>query len=206
MAELSLEERSPLEGLAVPGRYGTRAAMPGVILCERTGLALASVITRQGKAEAVSKTAHAIFGVDLPTTPRYVDGSRIAFLWTGPDRWLAVAPRQTHDDIDQVLRDAFGTLASVSLQSDAWCVLRIAGPKVRDVLATGLSIDLHPRSFGPNDTAVTQAAHIGLQIWQLDTTPTYELAVFRGFAQSLWKWLVDAAAPHGYQVTAPLLD
>ena len=90
--------------------------------------------------------------------------------------------------------------ASITEQSDGRTIIRIAGPRARDALAKGLAVDLHPRAFKPGDTALTQAAHIGLQIWQLDEAPTYEIAVFRGFARSFWQFLLDAAAEYGCRI------
>jgi len=71
------------------------------------------------------------------------------------------------------------------------------------VLAKIVPIDLHPRVFQPGDTAVTGAAHIEVQLWQLDDAPTYEILLFRGFARSFWDWLTHSAAESGYDVLEP---
>ena len=63
-------------------------------------------------------------------------------------------------------------------------------------------IDLHPRVFRPGDVALTAIAHIGVQLWQLDDGPTYELAVFRSMAMSFWSWFEGAAAEYGYEIIA----
>jgi hypothetical protein len=44
--------------------------------------------------------------------------------------------------------------------------------RVRDVLAKGVPLDLHPRSFRTGDVASTLVAYIGVQIQQLDERPT----------------------------------
>jgi sarcosine oxidase subunit gamma len=98
---------------------------------------------------------------------------------------------------EATLRECFAGLASVCDQSDGRCVIRISGPSARDVLAKGIPLDLHPRVFGPGQAAVTLAAHIGVHIWQIDDMPTYEIAVFRGFAGSFWHWLMESAAEFG---------
>jgi heterotetrameric sarcosine oxidase gamma subunit len=79
-------------------------------------------------------------------------------------------------------------------------VLRIGGPRARAALAKGCPLDLHPRAFGPGDTAVTAIAHVGVQLWQLDDAPTYELAVPRSMAKSFWTWLSASAAEFGLAV------
>ena len=76
----------------------------------------------------------------------------------------------------------------------------MSGPRVRDTLAKGCSLDLHPRAFKPGDAATTPVALIDCQIWQLDETPTYALAVPSSFAESFWDWLTASAAEFGYTV------
>ncbi len=204
MAETRNRARSALEGVALPGRHGKADGEPGVTIGEVAGLSLASVIARKGKAAVVTTAAKAAFGIDLPGNPRRVENGKIAFLWAGPDQWLAVS-REALDPgaLETRLAGLFARSASITEQSDGCTVIRIAGQRARDALAKGLPIDLHPRAFKPGDTALTLAAHIGLQIWQIDEAPTYEIAVFRGFAGSFWHFLTEAAAEFGYRIAEP---
>jgi sarcosine oxidase subunit gamma len=78
-------------------------------------------------------------------------------------------------------------------------LLQAAGPRVRDALAKGLAIDLHPRVFTTGHAAVTAVAHIGVHIWQVDDSPTYEIAVPRSLAISFWRWLAASAAEYGLE-------
>lgn len=193
--------RSALEGLYRPGRHGKAEGAPGVTLQELAKIALASVIARKGKATEASEAARRSFGVDLPQMPRRVLGRGIEFLWAGPGQWLALCrDGLPAGELESRLAAVFAGLASVSEQSDGRTVLRIAGPKARDVLAKGLPIDLHARAFRPNDTALTVAALIGVQIWQIDEAPSYELAVFRGFARGFWHFLTESAAEYGCEI------
>jgi sarcosine oxidase subunit gamma len=98
------------------------------------------------------------------------------------------------------LLDDLTGLASLSNQSDGRTIIRVSGPKVRQALAKGVPIDLHPRAFRVGDTALTVVGHIGVHFWQLDETPTYEFAVFRSFSASLWEWLVASSAEFGVAV------
>ncbi len=99
-----------------------------------------------------------------------------------------------------VCASSLGSLASISDQSDSRMVLRLSGARVRDALAKALPIDLHPRAFGPGRAAVTQAAHIGVVIWQRDAAPSFDLAVARSYAGSLVEWLIGASAEYGLDV------
>uniref|UniRef100_UPI00313BA8AC sarcosine oxidase subunit gamma n=1 Tax=Inquilinus sp. OTU3971 TaxID=3043855 RepID=UPI00313BA8AC len=98
------------------------------------------------------------------------------------------------------LTEAVGAFAAISDQSDGLAVLRMSGSRARDALIKGVGLDLHPRAFGPGDAAVTVIAHIGAQLWQLDDRPTYEIAIYRSFAGSLWRWLEASAAEFGCAV------
>jgi sarcosine oxidase subunit gamma len=183
----------------MPGRYGADAGPPGVIVSERRGLALATVMARK-RHEGLAERVRAIFSVDPPVMPRRVASGSVAFLWAGPGHWLAVAEQEEGHRFEARLREALANLASVSNQSDGRVVIRVTGPKARDALAKGIPLDLHPSSFGPGHAAVTLAAHIGVHIWQLDDAPTYELAMSRSFASSFWHWLMEGAAEFGVGV------
>jgi sarcosine oxidase subunit gamma len=63
---------------------------------------------------------------------------------------------------------------------------------VRDALAKLVPIDLHPKNFTPDSTALTLAAHISVQIWQT-ADGAYNLACFRSFAEDLYHALTAAA-------------
>ncbi len=132
-------------------------------------------------------------GLALPERPGWSDGGGLRAVWVGPERWLVFGG----GDMERMLRERLGALASVSDQSDSRVVLRLSGPRVRDALAKMLPIDLHPRAFRPGDAAVTLAGHIGVVIWLLDDAPTYDLAVARSYAGSLAEWLIAAAAEYG---------
>jgi sarcosine oxidase subunit gamma len=90
--------------------------------------------------------------------------------------------------------------ASIIDLTSAKAVIGIAGLRARDVLAKGCSIDLHPAEFPSGSAAATQVDHIACQLWQIDTTPDYELMVGRSLAKSLWSWLTASAAEFGYEV------
>ena len=121
-------------------------------------------------------------------------------MWAGPGRWLAAAPNQTPATFERDLRRALVGLASVTGQSDGRSIIRVSGPKAREALAKGIPLDLDPRAFVPNDTAMTIVAHINVHLWQCDAVPTYDFAVFRSFAGSFCEWLLDASAVFGVEI------
>ena len=82
-------------------------------------------------------------------------------------------------------------------------LLELRGPRVRDVLAKGVSIDLHPRSFRTGDVAVTTASHLAVHLWQVADEPVYRVLVVRTWFDSLWRWLAASAAEYGCEVLEP---
>lgn len=193
------QPRGAWEGTARIGRHGAAAGPAGIGLNLREGFGLATLIAAEGK-EADLQTALADrFSPSLPEAGTAIFEGETGLVWSAPGQWLAVAPSPRD------LRDwpeALRGVASVTDQSDSRALVRISGPQARAMLAKGVAIDLHPRAFGPGRAAVTSIAHIGVQLWQRDAGPTYDLAVARSFAGSFWRWLEHAAAEFGYEVEA----
>jgi methylglutamate dehydrogenase subunit D len=190
---------SALDGVAAPGRHGRRTADPGVTVSEVRGGGLALVTARRGARAALAETVRVAFGVALPEARRTTEGAELAFVWCGPEQWLAYCRSAPREGMERLLAPLIAHAAIVD-QSHGRTILRVAGPKVREALAKGVAVDLHPRAFKTGDTAATLVAHIAVQIWQVDDAPTYEFAVARGFAQSFWDWLESSSAEFGLEL------
>jgi methylglutamate dehydrogenase subunit D len=95
------------------------------------------------------------------------------------------------------LASSLAGLASVADQTSTYAVLRISGAAAREVLSRGAFIDFDPSAFGPGSAAVTTISHIGVTIWQIDETPTFEIALFRSFADSFWHWMMTTSTALG---------
>lgn len=197
----TLTARSALTGIAIPGRY-TRRAEPGVTLSERTNIGMASIAARRGQGGRLAATAREAYGVVLPAGPTVASGHGVSFMGTAPGQWLAVSDTLANGALAEDLAATLAGLASITDQSDGRAAVRISGPRARDVLAKGLPIDLHPKAFRPGDAATTVASLIGVQLWQVDDGPTYDVAMFRGYAGSFWHWLTASAAEFGYVIEA----
>jgi sarcosine oxidase subunit gamma len=195
---VSLAERSALSGIAVPGRHG-RAGVTGVAIEEVADLAFASVICKREKRFALINAVNTAFGVVLPDGPRRVTRGHVTFAGVGPDHWIASADGADAAGFAARVRARIGPFAAVSDQSDARFVLRVSGPRVREVLIKGVPVDLHPKAFKLGDIACTVIGYINTQIDMLDDT-TYQLAAPRSMAGSFWSWLTVSAAEFGYEV------
>jgi sarcosine oxidase subunit gamma len=190
----TLTPRLAFEGLLRPVGLAETA---GVAVRERADLQIATVIARNGR-EALSARVRATYGIDLPSGPRRAGSERIALVGTGPRTWLAI--RAGGGLLSDELQRDLGDTAAISDQSDGYAVLRLSGSKVRATFEKGLGVDVHPRAFRPGDAAVTTCAHLGVILWQLDETPTYEIAVFRSLSAAFWHWLSESAAEFGLRV------
>jgi methylglutamate dehydrogenase subunit D len=202
MPDLVLQARAPLAGFARPGRSGADTPTPGLLIEERTGLALATVIARRGKERDLKSAVAEAYGLDLPNGPRVVWKDGVSFAGIGVGQWFVVAgPGETA--FVRRLRARLAGLASIADQSDGRVVRRLRGDRVRDVVAKGVPLDLYPTRFRTGDVASTLVAHIGVQIEQLDDQPTFQLVAFRSLAGSLWSWLTKSAAEFGYELVSP---
>lgn len=200
MVDFDRTARAPLQGIAQPGRFGTVGSSPGLIVEERIDLALASVIARRGRERDLKHIIVRAFEIELPDGPRVVANGGVSFAGIGLNRWFAAAENSADTDFVARLQDRLTGLASIADQTDGRVVLRLRGNQVRDVLAKGVPLDLHHRSFKTGDIASTLVAYIGVQIEQLDDAPTFQLMAFRSLAGSLWSWLAKSAAEFGYEV------
>jgi heterotetrameric sarcosine oxidase gamma subunit len=173
----------------------TSPSLAGVTILERDRLQIATVIARD---PSFGPRVKACYDVDVPTGPHACSGPSVTFLGIGPRTWLA--QREGGVPLTEELSDALGDCAAIADQSDGYAVLRIWGDRARAAFEKGLSIDLHPRSFGPGDVAVTTCSHVGVIVHQVDDEPTYDIAMFRSYASAFCHWLTESAAEYGLAV------
>lgn len=166
-----------------------------LLIEERLDLAMAAVMSR-GDDRALAEKIYNEFGLALPSTPRRVSNGVEALVGIGPGVWLAAFDKAS-PLMSSELTSSLTGLASVSDQTSAYAVLRISGPSARQILSRGAFVDFHPSVFGAGSAAVTMISHIGVIIWQIDDVPTFELALFRSFADSFWHWIEASCTAFG---------
>src|SRR3954452_22441340 len=133
---------------------------------------------------------------DLPTVPNtWVPTGAGRAVWLGPDEGLLTSTGEAPGELEARVRAAVvplgGSAADVSAQR---ITLRLTGERVRDVLARGFSIDLHPRVFGHGKSAQTTLGQAGIVLLALsDAGDDYLVFVRSSFAGYLADWLLDAA-------------
>lgn len=137
---------------------------------------------REAAASLAARVRDA-FGLDLAEPGRWTAAGDLMCVWLGPEHWQ-IERAGTHGLVSD-LHAVAGSDGGVIDLSDARAVMRIAGLASADILARLVPLDLHPRAFAPHHAAGTLAAHIAVQLRQIDTTPTYDLACPRSCAGSL---------------------
>lgn len=182
----------------VPGRFG-RPGEPGVRFAMVHPVSIVTIITRAGKAKALSGAIAKAFGTQLPAQGLSAQGKAVAFYWAGADQYHAIATGMAEGALYSKLHAATEGLASLSDQSHARLVLEVEGPAARKLLAKGTPVDLHPDVFPAKGSAVTQMAHVGVHL-AATGTDGFMLSVFRGFGESFWEWLTAQAEEFGYEV------
>ena len=202
MVESPASVRPALTAICAAGRHGRPTGPAGVHVEERATVGMATLNCRAGQRALLGHAVAAAFGIALPSAGKRIVGRDLALTGTGADQWLAEALTPSPGGIEAVLQPLLGPHAGIVDQSHARIVLRLWGPRIRDALATGVPIDLHPRAFAEGDAAQTMVAHIGVLIWQIAADPVYEIAVPRSSFASFWRWFEASAARHGFEIHA----
>jgi sarcosine oxidase subunit gamma len=131
----------------------------------------------------------------LPLDPNaaWEDGPRAA-LWLGPDEWLILGPPGDGAAIVSELRAALAGVHHSAVDVGANRVaLEISGPRSKEVLSKGCSLDLDARGgWTPGRCAQTLLARVPVILQE--RAETTGILVRPSFADYLVDWLIDAAA------------
>jgi sarcosine oxidase subunit gamma len=198
------QRQSALAHLHLHARVSKTPADADFTLCERPyrgQLLLRGEATDMGFAAAVTQ----VLGVGLPAEPNTsARAGQCAALWLGPDEWLIVLPDGSETETLSALTEALhGRHHAVTDVSDGRAVIGLAGPRARDVLMKGCSLDLHPRIFAADQCAQTRLARCQVLLHQVEATPAYDVYAQRSFADYVWRWLEDAASEYDVVIVNP---
>jgi sarcosine oxidase subunit gamma len=182
-----LRAHSPLEGVELPARVR-----------ELPFLAQLDLRADPSDADVMARLTKAI-GARPPTEPNKAvvsdDGSRHV-LWLGPDEWLIVAEPGASPTLEAAIRDAIGDGRGAVIDVSAnRTTLSVSGPRARELLAFGCSIDLDERRFKPGMCVQTLLARANVIIVPVGPAvePAFRVFVRPSFAAYLAAWLRDAA-------------
>jgi len=201
MASSPAHKRSALAAAYLPGSYGSGGdEAPGIIFQERRGLSIVH-IAGDSADQAFVHAVKTETGCALPEAANTAAASgECSVLWLAPNRWLVISSRHGEGLLAERFRLSLSSgSAAITDVSNGRTVLRITGDHVRDLLAKGCPVDLHPKVFGPGTCSGTNLLAITVLIHAVNDA-TMDVYVARGLAQSLWEWLTEGAAEFGYRV------
>ena len=158
----NFQRASPLADIAIQGRFGADHGAPGVALLVRHPVLISMVIARKGKAKALADA--------LENWP----GATVQ--WAGAEQYFIL-----DKPIDEVRKKLEG-LASCSDQSHGRVIIRIEGPKVRQVLCNGTPLICRASEFEIGRSALTQWPMVAAS--HACGAGCFELSVFRGFSKA----------------------
>ncbi|MEC5158901.1 MULTISPECIES: sarcosine oxidase subunit gamma [unclassified Janthinobacterium] len=182
-------QRAALPGAGSPA--ATTAASDRALLAGwHTGLA---IVNLRGNADdpAFRAAVAQALNLELPVQPcTSVADAVFRLVWAGPDEWFVVGPKGRAAAIEARLRTALaGIHHAVTDVSGGYTVLHLSGPPVREVLAQGCPLDLHPRVFQTGSSAGSLFFKTSVWLWQTDAAPTYEVLVRSSFTAYFWLML-----------------
>lgn len=152
-------------------------------------------------------------GFSLPQSPRTSNSGRgRSALWWSVDQWIITSPRSRTQALAKKLETAFGhTHSMVTNVSDTRAIIRVSGGQVRETLMKGCCVDLLAADVIPGHVRRTQIAEIPAAIHCVSDEPlTFDIYVFRSYADYIWQWLAVAGRAsasvqlYGAQPTPPV--
>ncbi len=194
MAETNALRRHALTAVYRAHAFGREPRAPGVTLTVRPQV---GILALRGHARdpqfmaAAEKLTGAALPLDIGAARAVPAGHVLAL---SPSEWWLVTAGSP-------VPEAPG-LRCVD-QSEGRTVMRLAGPRARDVLAKGCGLDLHPKAFAAGCCTQTPVAHIGCVLHHPDDV-TWDFYVPRSYARHFWEWLTDAASEFGGDILEPL--
>lgn len=198
-----LERRSALAAhpLLQPGkRVGLQpVGAAAVTLSERRPLTILQVSAfARTVAEAGIHLAGAL-ELELPEPNRFCSDRRKSLRAIGPGVWQTVGDEGAVSAA-AALRATLSGVATVVDLSHARTALQVSGPAAARTLAKHCGLDLYASHFPMGSATNTRFGHVGMTLARLDDAPTFELLVFRGYAEFVFEALAEAAAEFGLQI------
>ena len=148
----------------------------------------AATHTQRGRTPADNMRGHALNPSPAPTPS-------CTIYWLGPDEWLVVSSLGTENETaERLAENLAGQCYSLVDMTGGQVMMRLRGPRAREVLARGCTLDLHPRAFKAGRCAQTTLAKTSMLIALADNAPTFDIIVRRSFAEYAARWLRRSGA------------
>ena len=181
---------APTQSMAISGKT--------LLAGWRTGLAIVN-LRGDSHDPAFRATVSRNLALELPVKPCSSAADAVhRVVWLGPDEWVVIGAKGQAPGIESRLRAALaGIHHAVTDVSGGYTVLQLSGTPVREVLAQGCPLDLHPREFGPGASAGSLFFKASIWLWQTDEAPIFEVLVRTSFKGYVWLMLERSTAECG---------
>jgi heterotetrameric sarcosine oxidase gamma subunit len=138
---------------------GYDATFGATRLTEITGLGLVSIAVPSGGRTALDAAARAAWDTSLPAIGEGARAGEAVLLGLATDLVLRLAPMPPSGLAVTEVAEALGPAACLTEQTDAWVILRLAGPAALPALARLCPLDLD--ALPPGRVARTLMEHLG---------------------------------------------
>ena len=200
-----LERRSALAAhrLLQPGAPATLplGGTAPVTLVERRPLSILQISSCAATFADAGIHLAAALGLEAPAPNCFTGDPRKSVRALGPGIWQIVGEAGALPEVT-LLRAILAGVATVVDLSHARTALQLSGAAAIRTLAKHCGLDLQAGRFPTGSATNTRFGHIGMTLVRIDDAPTFELLVFRGYAEFVFDALVEAAGEFGLQVLA----
>jgi sarcosine oxidase subunit gamma len=174
-------------------------AAASVVICERHPVAVLQV---SAFAAAITETERMLFsalGLKAPEANQLSGDSTLSIRSIAPGVWQIVG-EVSHTPQAAALRATLQSIATVVEVSHGRSALLISGVSAAKTLAKFCGLDLATDKFMTGHSTQTRFGHIAMTLSRIDDAPTFEILVFRGYAQHVFESLVEGAAEFGLRI------
>ena len=185
------QRRSALAHFGLLARAASGSKPTGGVTMAEVGHRTIVNIRGTASDPAFASAVQTATGVALPSAANTVStGGGRQILWLGPNEWWLTGADGEAESLVAALRASFaGQHATACDVSESRAILRLKGPKAREVLMRGVSLDLHPRAFHVGECAQTGLSRANALLHLIDDAPTFEIYVLKSFSDYLWRWM-----------------
>ena len=210
-----LLRRSSVDGHPLmTGRDARTSGGPGaqVTIALRRSLALLQVSAFAQDADAAAARLSDIVGLSLPGPNRLSGDAALSLRATGPGIWQVVGQGSEGGRVPaaSALRSHLDGVATVVDLGHARTAFRLSGAGASRTLARHCAIDLDPLVFPDGAATSTRFNQLALSLARIDgrdvtridgdSTPAFELMVFRGYAVFVLESLFESARELGVSI------
>lgn len=167
---------------------------PGLVVSELGHLGKLNI---RGGADILPAVKTRTGCTSLPGNNSFVAVGDRRLVWLAPDEFMLLCDAGSEVDIHNQLTIDFDSIhAAVTNVTDSLCALRLKGPALRQVLAKGCALDLHPSVFAAGQSAQTMLSHAAVTLIA-ESDDQFILICRTSFAAFVAAWLADAGMEYG---------